>query len=243
MKKIKTVICGILVMCLLSIIGYSGYNIWKINSGYRNEEKIHNEVMEYKPEEETAQNIEETVNQSIINLQKRYPDTLGWLTISNTKIDYPFVIYKDNDYYLHRDMNGKYASAGTIFMDYRCDENFTSQNTIIYGHHMKNGSVFGTLKNFNSHAFFEENTSGKIHLPHKVLELEIFAFIVMKSDDKQIYKIEFAENEKTDYLEYIRKSARHYRDIKICPNDNIVTLSTCAYEFNNARMAIAARVK
>jgi len=249
---------------------YSGYRILSINTDYNAEAKMRMMLMEYKPyqtqcpSEEIVEivsqngtdlqdkypgetglrtvpntNTEKIVNQSMADLQEKYPDAAGWLTIPNTNIDYPFAWYKDNEYYLRRDLNGNYALAGTIFMDYRCKKDFTSQNTIIYGHHMKNRSMFNNLILFNDEKFFNENKTGTIYLPHATLTMEFFAYMVVNpATEYEIYNSELSD----DYLEYVKQNARYYRDVEITDSDNIVTLSTCSYEFNNARMVLLSKI-
>jgi len=233
----RKIICGILAFCFAAVIVYSGYRIWAIQADYKKEADMRGAVMEYRPEDQPGG---EAANQSILHLQEKYPDVVGWLTVPNTNIDYPFAQSKDNDYYLRRDLNGSYAVAGTIFMDCRCEPDFTSKNTIIYGHHMKNGSMFGTLKSFNDKAFFDANKYGTIHLPHDTLTLEFFAYIVIDPvKENEIYNPVLSDT----YFDYIKQKARHYRDVGLTGEDRIVTLSTCAYEFDNARMVLLARVR
>jgi len=208
------------------LLAYSGWQIWKIAGDYKAEADMHDAVMSYKPAPE------QIINQSVIDLQAKYPDVAGWLTVPGTKIDYPFVWYKDNDYYLRRDLDGNYALAGTLFMDTRCSPDFSSQSTIIYGHHMKNGSMFGTLKAFADKDFFDAKKQGTIYLPRETLTLEFFAYLVVKSTEQRIYS-------ELD-LEYVKQNARQYREIALTEGDRIVTLSTCSYEFDNARMVLIA---
>ena len=232
MKKSK-IIRSILVLCFIATIGFSGYKIWKINADYYDEKRMHDIVMEYKPEDPKPDM--EIINQSVIDLQSKYSDVVGWLTVPNTKIDYPFVWYENNDYYLRRDLNGDYALAGTVFMDYRCEKGFTSKNTIIYGHHMRNNSMFGTIKLFNDKDFFDKNRIGTIYLPYATLTLEFFAYMVVNPDtEKEIYHVSLNDT----YFDYVKNNARHYRDVGLTTSDKIVTLSTCAYEFKDARMVL-----
>jgi len=241
MKKTR-IFAYVLVVCFLAVMAFSGYQLWKINTNYADEAKIHNAVMEYKPDEITNPDpvpaITEIVNQKIIDLQAEYPDAVGWLTIPNTKIDYPFVWYNDNDYYLYRDINGAYAAAGSLFIDYRCDKDFSDQNTIIYGHHMRNGSMFGTLKAFDNQEFFNENKTGSIYLPYANLTLEFFAYMVINPNEgKELHDPMPGDA----YYDYVKQNARYYRDLGLAEGDKIVTLSSCAYEFDDARMILLAK--
>ena len=226
----------LLALLLAALMCYSAYRLWDINRDYRAEADMHRMVLDYKPPPQEDQSV---VNQSVIDLQAKYPDVAGWLTVPGTEIDYPFVWYEDNDFYLRRDLNGDYALAGTLFMDFRCARDFTAQNTIIYGHHMRNGSMFGTLKHFADRAFFDERRSGTIFLPEATLRLEFFAFLVVDHADEEIYSVWRNDS----YLDYVRRQARQYREIGLTDEDKIVTLSTCAYEFDNARMVLLARVR
>ncbi|MCL2106415.1 MAG: class B sortase [Oscillospiraceae bacterium] len=229
----KKLVLNVLALLLVGVMLYSGWRAWNAYGDYRAEAEMHGAVMEYKPQND------EIINQSVIDLQAKYPDVAGWLTIPGTKIDYPFVWYEDNDYYLRRDLNGDYALAGTLFLDFRCEKDFTSPNTIIYGHHMKNGSMFGTLKSFADKAFFDANTQGTIYLPRETLTLEFFAYMVVKATDQEIYSVEPSEN----WLGYVRQNARQFRDIGLADADQIITLSTCSYEFDNARMVLLAKIQ
>ena len=217
---------------LAALAIFSGWKLWGAVRDYKNEADMHKNVLEYRPLEDAI------VNQSVIDLQAKYPDAVGWLTVPGTKIDYPFVQSEGNDFYLRRDLDGKYAVAGTLFMDCRCAPEFSSQNTIIYGHHLKNGSMFGTLKAFADKEFFLKNTAGTIFLPRETLKLEIFAYLVVKYTDKEIYSDELSEN----FIDYVKQNARQYRELALTESDRIVTLSTCSYEFQNARTVLLARI-
>ena len=184
-----------------------------------------------------------SINQEVADLRATYQSAVGWLAIPNTLIDYPFVQGTDNDFYLHMDLNHNRSQAGTVFMDYRNNSDFTDFNTIIFGHNMKNGSMFGTLQNFNSPEFFHNNRVGVVVLENKKFVIEFFAFAVIKPNDPIIYNPSItSEVDKTAFLEYVQNNARHYRDIAVTPENQVITLSTCSYEFNNARMVLIGRI-
>jgi len=233
MRKLKAAVCVFFALCFVGLGLYSAYRLWLIQADYKKEALMHGAVMEYRPAGD------EPFNQKVIDLQDKYPDAAGWLAIPNTNIDYPFVQSGDNSYYLRRDINGDYAQAGTLFLDFRCDRGFASQNTIIYGHHMKNGSMFGTLKAFDSKEFFDGNRYGTIFLPYETLTLEFFAYMVIDPNtEKELYSVELSDS----YYDYVRQNARHYRNIALAGDGRVVTLSTCAYEFENARMVLLAKI-
>ena len=228
----KKNVLRLLALCFAVLLAYSGYRVWGIGANYRDEAEMHGAVLEFKPEPDS------TDGQGLTDLRAKYPDAVGWLTVPDTGIDYPFVWYGDNDHYLRRDLNGEHATAGTLFMDFRCKRDFSSGNTIIYGHNMKNGSMFGTLKSFADKAFFDGAPTGTICLPHRTITLEFFAYLIVKSNDPEIY----SADPDGACLDYIRQNARQYRDIGVTAGDRIVTLSTCSREFDDARGVLVARV-
>ena len=237
----------ILAAVLICAIAFSGYNVLKIQKGYNAEEAVHNEVLLFKPEPPAAADPgAETgkvewppfVNQSIADLKEQNKDAVGWITVPHTGIDYPFVQTGNNSDYLSTDVNGDYSIAGTLFMEYRNKSDFSDTNTVIYGHHMKNGSMFGSLVQYEDQVFFDTNRGGTVFLADKTFALEFFAYLVIHTDDDRIYDV---YSESVD-IEYIREKARNYRDANVGPGDHIITLSTCAYEFQDARMVLLGKL-
>ena len=254
--KLKLILLRGTAFVLAAVIGYSGYQLWDINRSYAQEAEMHSRLLLYRPPMEPALPVsmpvysmdsasytESVLNQSIVDLQTRHPSVVGWLTIPGTQIDYPFVQGNDNEYYLHMDLDQNWSLAGTIFMDYRNSKDFSDFNTIIFGHNMRNGSMFGTLQNFNDQNFFDNNRTGIIFLADKTYEIEIMAFAVIKPDDGVIYNPNIMiEADKITFLDYVRSTARHYRDVGVTTDDRIITLSTCNYEFDDARMVVIGKV-
>jgi len=242
----------VLVLALFTVIGYSGTQLWNIHQNNVQEAEIHNRLLQYKPTQQMTSSGEHSdegiafmphVNQSIVDLQTAHLDAVGWLTVPNTQIDYPFVQSVDNDTYLYLDLDQRPSAAGTIFMDYRNSSEFADFNTILYGHHMRSGSMFGTLQQFNTRSFFEENKRGTIFLANKTYEIEFMAFVVIAPNDMVIYNPVITEEaDKLAFLDHVRDIARYYRDIDATTSDRIVTLSTCNYEFNDARMVLIGRL-
>lgn len=236
---------------LVAVAAYSGYQIWLIMRNNAQEANLHKQLLSYKPtlpSEATGGAPASTTsspkaNPRIVDLQARYPDAVGWLTVPGTRIDYPFAQAKDNAFYLHRGLNKHPLVAGTLFMDYRNSKDFSDFNTIIYGHHMKNRSMFGDLQEFNDRNFFDNNKAGTIFLAAKTYKVDFFAFVVIKPDDADIYNPTIsAEADRTAFLTHVKSASRYYRDPGLGADDHIVTLSTCNYEFNNARMVLIGKL-
>jgi len=239
-KMIGKIVRTLLIIFLTGVIAVSLYNIWKINEVYRAEADAHKEVIKFKPTlPPSPLSDEPVVNKEVLDLKKQNPDVIGWLTVPSTQIDYPFVQSKDNDFYLHRDINKDYLEAGTLFLDFRNKPDFSDFHTIIYGHHMKNGSMFGDLREFKDEQFFNSNKEGFIFLEDKNYTIKFFAFLILSSTNDIVYgHLPSAKDEKTNFLSYIKNNAQYYRSIGVTETSQLVTLSTCSYEFDEARMVL-----
>jgi len=257
---ISRVIRGILALVLVAVIAFSVYKILGIKHDYDQANKIQDEMLVYKPKppeptphmpDTPPPSVHETptpvpfVNYDILEARENVnSDIVGWLTIPGTNIDYLFVWFGDNDFYLYRDLHKNRAAAGSIFMEARNSTDFTDFNTILYGHHMKNGSMFHNLDRFAKNDFFETHLTGTVFLADKTFTLRIFAYIVTRADDAVLYATQLDPRKGLDeHLAYIRNKARQYRDIDITETDRILTLSTCGYEFDEARVLILAKLE
>jgi len=257
----------LLALVLVAVIGYSGSQLWEIRQNNVQEAELHNRLLQYRPTQQTVTSTDTSadwhadtpadrpardaetnsepvlhVNQNIVDLQAALPGVIGWLTVPHTQIDYPFAQGINNDTYLHMDLDQRWSAAGTIFLDYRNSRDFTDFNTILYGHHMRNGSMFGTLQRFSEQAFFDANSTGTLFLADKTYEIQFIAFAVIQPNDAVIYNHAIATEERVTFLEYTQTIARHYRDIGMTEHDQIITLSTCNYEFHDARMVLIGRL-
>ena len=259
MKKKKRIIIDIMIVLLIGVMIYSVYTIWDQSAIYRQEKAINHRLMTYKPSAvpDVTGTPEPTVslnpsptpqpsprtNPSIDSAKKKNPDVVGWLTVPGTPIDYLFVQGPDNDYYLHRDINQNYLYAGTVFLDFRCARDFSSFNSLLYGHHMKDGSMFAGLRYFKTKSFFDSHQYGQIYLSDKTYQIEFFAFMIRPAADMKIYTYELADSaSKTDFFNYIKSNAVNYRDIGLTPEDKLVTLYSCTYEFTDARMLLVGKL-
>lgn len=171
------------------------------------------------------------------------PDVVGWIYIDGTKINYPVLQGENNDTYLHHMIDGEYNRAGSIFMDYRNSPDYTDKNTVLYGHHMNDDSMFAQLVYYQDQSFYEEHPVGYLFTPDRTYELHFFSgFVTDMRDDA--WQMSFTSD--SDYADWLLDTAsRSEFNCGILPTaqDQILTLSTCTYEFDDARFILAAVMK
>lgn len=166
------------------------------------------------------------------SLTEQYPDIYAWITIPGTDIDYPIVQREgDNSYYLNHTIDGVKKTEGAIFTEDYNGRDFTDANTLIYGHNMKNGTMFRQLHKYEDRKFFEENPEVIIYQPDQILHYQIFAAYTY--DNRHLMmSFDFEDPEVfEDYIESIfaKKSMSNNIDdsIEVTAEDRIITLSTC----------------
>lgn len=174
------------------------------------------------------------------SLQAKNPDTVAWIEVPGTVINYPIVLTEDNDYYLHRDFSGNESKAGSIFMDYRNGGIFEDRHSILYGHNMRDGSMFAGLMAYKDANFFSENNLIYIDMPDGRTVWQIFAVYVTTVDFYYIIT-DFADDQAYHgFLQTIESKSLFRSDISPSVDDNLLTLSTCTYEYDDARFVVHA---
>ena len=176
-------------------------------------------------------------------LEQKYPDVKGWISIEETHIDYPLLQSEDNVKYLDHNAFGDYVVTGSIFLDYRFNANFTNFNTIIYGHHVPTGDMFGDIKKFTNKDFFDTHRYGTIYYNGEEKELEIFGILEVDAYDMNIYR-PLSDNieENQAYYQYLLSKATYKRDVSVTSEDKICLLSTCFVDVTNGRHILLAKI-
>lgn len=165
----------------------------------------------------------DTISVDLAGLKAKYPDVKGYIYAANTGISYAIVKGSDNSFYLDHGIDGSKNNNGAIFIETLCDENFGSQNTIIYGHHMKSGRMFAPLEKYKSQSYYDAHPYMYIYTESQNYRIDLFAGCVVEGD-ADIY----ATSVDADTLaNYVAKST--FKAKIGTPTGKIVTLSTCDY--------------
>jgi len=176
-------------------------------------------------------------------LNDTFPGVVGWIKLEGTPIDYPVMQYVDNDHFLRYLPDGTPHRNGSIFLDYRNNNDFSEKSILIYGHETRAGDMFGVLKNFRKNGFFEAHSIAHLHTPENDYTIEIFAGHIAHSiRDHPPLRFENDEDF-LNYIEHLKKISVFDSDIEITPEDTIVSLVTCTYDFDNARLIIVGILK
>ena len=174
-------------------------------------------------------------------LKKINPDVVSWITIPGTNIDYPLLQGKDNNQYLHKDMEGRDSAAGAIFLDHGDKADLSSRHNIIYGHHMKNGTMFKDIVKYKDQQYFDEHQDIILYTPDREIHLKALATVVANPDAIR-RKIDFQSWEEfTSYIEEMTQDASAFATVpKGTAIRRLYSFVTCSYEFQNARTILYA---
>ena len=176
------------------------------------------------------------------SLERINRDVVGWITAEGTEIDYPVVQGKDNDFYLRYLFTGERNKLGSIFMDYRNQSDFSDKNTIIYGHNMKDGSMFSSLAKYKEQRYYDNLPTMLLYTPAGNFTIELFAGMVV---DGNYESVRFNFKDDHDFLSYIdsiKMKSTFESNTIVRADDRIITLCTCSYEFDNARYALYGKL-
>lgn len=172
-------------------------------------------------------------------LQEQNPDTIGWIRIPGTRIDYPIVQSADNAEYLHTDFDGKESVYGAIYLDADSQPDFMGWNNPIYGHHMRDGSMFKDVVRFKEEDYFKEHQFFEVYTPERTIHLK--AVSCYYTDPNGIVrKTRFNSQESFDQWTEERLSPGSFAQPPEVSVDSIFVLVTCSYELNDARTLLFA---
>lgn len=260
-KKKKMPIPLIAVLCICVVV--LCVSIWQLSNifleykaGTDEYEELQQYVMAEIPEEEEEQQAEpdeaadgeetdgeEKVQRvALSELQAQNPDAIGWIEIPGTGISYPLMHTDDNAYYLNHTFSGKINSAGSIFMETLNSSDFTDLHTIIYGHNMKNGSMFAGLKNYTSPSYLVSHPNIYVDLADGTHCYQIFSVCEVEADSDS-YTIGFAPDEQYEtFLQTLKSRSAYDTGVTVSKDDYIITLSTCTTHGENRYLVHAKKL-
>lgn len=245
-RKIIALIClGLGLTC--GAIGIYKY-IEEKNAG-KEYEKLQQEVVkeEPKPVEKPEPEPEPTVEIPIdfAALQQQNPDVYAWIQVPGTEVDYPILqSSNDNTYYLNHTIDGEEKKEGAIFTENYNTKTFEDPNTVIYGHDMKNGSMFQSIHKYMDRSFFDNNRDIVIYMPNQIFRYKIFAAYL--TDNRHLL-MNYNFWSKDEYQQYLN-SIFSMRDMnafidtsmEVTNEDKIITLSTCYAGISTQRYLVQA---
>lgn len=232
----------IAVLILVCIIGFSLYKIGSIAYGYLKGRETYSRIAEEAGADEGAKAEKDDVEVKFDKLQKKYPDVKAWLYSKGTIINYPVAQGKDNDWYLHHTLDGKWNGAGTLFIDKNIEKPFECFLTIIYGHHMRDGSMFGSLAKYRDAEYYKKHETLKLYTEDQKYSLVVVGVCTIPADSDR-YKVDLADDsEKQEYIGWINTNTETECREQATIDDRLVMLSTCTYEFDDARLVVFAKL-
>jgi len=240
------------ILVFLVLMLFSGMYLMRYwNQSFDNKENYHNVHEIGFPEKEESEDNQKDKLLEKIESTFDYPallevnaDCIGWLNIKGTEIDYPVVQTDNNSYYLNHNFQKEYAICGTLFLDQRCRVDAIGEHLIIYGHQMKDGSMFKQLMKYKNTEFCKEHEDIEFYLKDKRYQYKVIAVYVTNINRGGKY-YDFIEKEtRKEQIEYLQSMAvdQVYRtEDTVQENDELLSLSTCEYSSTNGRLIVLAK--
>lgn len=242
-KKLFNVVMRIIELIFLILLVYSSINIFKWYNNNKENKQIINEIAESVTINEDT-NEEKKYKINFEELKQKNSDTVAWLKVENTNIEFPIVQANNNSYYLTHNFDKKYNVAGWIFADYKNKLDGTDRNIVVYGHNMRDNSMFGSLKDVITEEWYnnEENKYITFVTENDYQTYQVFSVYQIQKEDYYI-QTEFKSNEFQEFIDTITKRSKKDFGINVSKEDTILTLSTCANN-NKYRVVLhSVRVK
>ena len=254
---------GILLIISVILISIAIYSLMGMFGDYRKEHDMHEHLkriheQEREPAEpesdggegDSSEDTAETeemivIDEGLLALHEENPDCIYWIRIPDTQIDYPVMYHpQEKDYYLKKDFYGEYAYAGSIYLSDYCDPE-ESDNLILYGHHMNNGSMFADLDRYKDPEFGRAHDLIELQTLHGAEYYRViaaFAVPVYTGNDFLFYGFTKAENrqEYDNFIKECRERSLYEIEKTAVYKQRLLTLSTCEYSHKNGRMVVVA---
>ena len=258
MRKKRDYASLILLLASLAVFAFAAWKLFGIYAEYHQGAETYEELQDYvqesKGNDESSTADDDGSEKGTGNagngylqvdfegLKKVNPDVVAWIQIPALDISYPVVQGKDNYYYLHHMFDGQENKNGSVFVDYHNQPDFTDGNTIVYGHNMKNGSMFGTLDHYQDQSLYQQYPYFYIYIPGSVLEYQIISCYAGRNGSIG-YTYSFPEPEDFQkFVDTVLSYSGYDTGVTITDSDYIVTLSTCVNTDRNYRYLVHGKL-
>lgn len=243
-KKIRNALIIVLVLVFFSSSTFVLLTLME----YRSTDKLYEESAlkftaeakkdGFSEDAKEAEAVKTPIRVDFAALQSINSDIVGWIYCEGTEINYPVLHGEDNDFYLHHAYDRTDNRAGSIFTDVLNAPDFTDANTIIYGHHMKNGAMFAILRNWADQEYYERHPVLWLLTPGQDYQIKLFSGYTTEATS-EVYTIFQGPGQEFDtYLQRACANSDFSTDVRVDSRGKFVVLSTCEYDFANARYVL-----
>jgi sortase B len=239
--------CVAVFACALAYVAYTKYNYAVAENEYAELSEENSVVVTEQVTEETSQSLETetayeetTISVDYNALKAKNDDYVFWLSACGDRISYPVVQTGDNDYYLHRTFSGKRAYSGCVFAD--CRDNVDGSFVRLYGHSMKNGTMFRKLIGYKSEDYFKNYPSFYVYTENEVQKYDIFSVMKVSADNVPVISNEADEEERQKALEQMNGSSLYSTGRTAEFDDKIISLVTCDVANDKYRVIINGKL-
>ena len=251
-KRKGSTLSNVILVIAVAVFIFSAYKLINIYSEYHKGDKEYDNIAEkvveiQTPNKEEAEKENEQKPKAHVSLKVNFEklkkineDTVAWIQFDEPeRINYPIVQGEDNDKYLHTTFEGKKNSSGALFVDVINSGEFVDRNTFIYGHNMKNGSMFGQLRKYKTKEYYEQNPYFYIYTPdEKEVKYQIFAVSVVEDTSRSYTRFYNNDEEYLDYLNYLKSIAGYDTGVELTADSKIISLSTCTNVSETQRLLV-----
>ncbi|WP_312503185.1 class B sortase [Lacrimispora sp.] len=241
-QKAITTAVWLLLIGSICVIVFSGYKLKESLQIYAEGDQSYENLKEQVRHQESSSSSDdaEDIPPVFIDfeaLKKINSDAAAWLYSPDTIIDYPVMRAHDYDWYLHHLPDGTYNANGTLFLDYNCPEDFSGGLSIIYGHHMKSGGMFGSLTEYKEQDYFEEHPYLYLYTEQRSYRIYLKYGCVISAGEWRDRAFMYEVNRKA-LLSYASSKTTFESSAEYTDRDRLLVLSTCSYEFDDARYVV-----
>lgn len=230
-KKNNSVVWKIMMLMGAAMVLIAGWNIYRISKDYSDSNALYSKLSDTYVATEKEKKEGKWYDVAQVNLQelkKQNGDVTGWLYFENEDISYPIMYSGDDTTYLHTALDGSYASAGSIFMEENNHPDFQDSHTIIYGHNMRNLSMFGKLRYYKQKEYYDNHTYFQIFTDKGIYRYQIFAYADVPADSF-VYQVPYGTDDSfTSFIQQLKKQSYYDTGVDVTQKDKVVTLSTCS---------------